>query len=52
MKDIYDFIEELGNNVKTITYDAESLKWTITYKNGLNPDEVGNDEILDFLRNA
>ena len=52
MNDIYDFTEELGNNVKTITYDAEKLKWTITYKNGLNPDEIDNDGILDFLRNA
>ena len=45
-------VDELGNNVKTISYDTEQEIWTITYKSDLKPDEVDNDLILDFLRNA
>lgn len=45
-------VEELGSNVHTITYDAVKENWTITYKSNLKPDEINNDFILDFLRNA
>lgn len=45
-------VDELGNNVKTISYDTERETWTITYKSDLKPDEVNNDLILDCLRNA
>lgn len=43
---------EDATNVKTATYDNESKKWTITYKNGLNPDEIETEVLLDFLKNA
>lgn len=45
-------ISELGNNVKTISYDTVKEMWTITFKNDLEPSEVDNDLILDFIRNA
>jgi len=45
-------VDELGNNVKTISYDTEKEIWKITYKSDLKPNEVDNKLILDFLRNA
>jgi hypothetical protein len=47
-----ELVNELGNNVKTISYDTEKESWIITYKNDLESNEFGNDSILDFLRNA
>jgi len=48
-----ELIDELvGSNVKSITYFTETDKWKITYKNGLNPDTVASDDLIDFLRNA
>ncbi len=39
-------------NVKTCSYNCETGYWTITYKNGLNPDEIDNENLIDFLNNA
>ena len=47
-----ELVSELGSNVKTISYDTEKEIWTITYKSGLETDEVDNDFILDFIRYA
>ena len=45
-----ELINELGNNVKRISYDTETEMWTIEYKNGLTPDTLGEDNILNYLR--
>lgn len=47
-----ELIDELGSNVKSITYYTETMEWKITYKNGLNPDTVASEDLIDFLRNA
>jgi len=45
-----ELINELGNNVKRISYDTETEMWTIEYKNDLTPDTIGEDNILNYLR--
>lgn len=45
-------IEELGDNVKSISYDVDTQTWTIEYKNGINDDVIGEDDFLDFLQNG
>jgi len=47
-----ELVDRLGNNVKTITFFTETREWKITYKNGLEPDTVHNEDIEDFLENA
>lgn len=47
-----ELIESLGNNVKTLTYGTVTKKWTITYVNGINPDSVNSEDLIDFLKNA
>lgn len=49
---IKNFIDLLGPNVKTITYDTESQLFTITYKNGLESSEIPIGFLLDFLDNG
>ncbi len=49
---LIDLLDELGNNIRTITYYTETGFWKITYKNGLRPSSVHNDDLLEFLRNA
>ena len=41
-----------SNNIKTFSYDTESHLWTVTYKNGLEPDTLTTPLIFDFLENA
>ena len=47
-----ELINELGNNVKSISYDTESKKWTVSFIRNLTPVESSEDDILDFLRNG
>ena len=51
-KEIFEFINLLGSNIKTIIYDTELETWVILYKNGLTPDTLDNDTIGNFLKNA
>lgn len=50
--DMYDLTNLIGSNHKSLTYYPDTKKWIIVYKNGLNPDQVDNDSILEFLDNA
>ena len=43
---------ESATNVRSATYDNETQMWTITYKNGLTPDVVPSDLLIEFLHNA
>ncbi|HTJ52573.1 MAG TPA: hypothetical protein VL443_24125 [Cyclobacteriaceae bacterium] len=39
-------------NIKTVTYDAEHDEWIITYRNGLHPDKVSTELLIDHIQNA
>ena len=52
MFDLNEFIEIIGNNIKSIEYDTELDRWLIKYKNELNDDNVNSDDLLEFLENA
>lgn len=43
---------DAATNVKTVTYDNETKEWTVTYKNGLNPDKMPSEVLIDFLNNG
>lgn len=43
---------EGANNVKSIYYDAEEGTWAVIYKNGLNPDVIDTNNLINFLNNA
>jgi len=45
-------ISKLGNNIKTLKYDAIAEIWIVEYKNGLNKDKVTDSNIIDFIQNA
>lgn len=47
-----ELIESLGNNVKTVSYNTIAKEWTIIYINGINPDTVKSEDLIDFLKNA
>lgn len=51
MKELIEALEST-TNVKTCSYNVETGNWTITYKNGLPPDEVESEILIDFLNNA
>jgi hypothetical protein len=40
---------DLMPNVKKITYETATHLWYIHYKNGLKPDQVTTDELLNAL---
>ena len=49
---VQDLLNELGSNVKSIKFDTEFEEWIVDYKNGLNPDVLKSENLLEFLRNA
>lgn len=43
---------EGASNVSFATYSNETQMWTIHYKNGLTPDVVPSNMLIEFLNNA
>lgn len=41
--------DSLGNNIKSITYDAKMEHWQVVYDNDLPSDFIKTDEIRTFL---
>lgn len=51
MDELLEILESCPN-VSSLEYDTEKQAWTIYYKNGLNPDTVDSDQLLEFLKYA
>lgn len=51
MEELIEILESV-NNVLSISFDNINKMWTITYKNGLHPDTMSSDLIIEFLQNA
>lgn len=50
--DLNCFLEKLGSNIKSISYDTELDRWLVKYKTSFNDDDVSTDDLLEYLENA
>lgn len=51
-KAVYEIVDRIGSNVKTLTYNTENEMWTVAFKNGLKPNEIESENLIEFLING
>lgn len=51
MNELIDVLERCSN-VEKLTYSASTGVWTVEYKDGLNPDHIQGENLIDFLENG
>lgn len=51
LKELVETLSDKGN-VLSVTFSNDTELWTIEYRDGLEPTEVGTEDLIDFLKNG